>query len=1359
MSEKKVYSDGKIEKEIYDALGNEAAFHELYDKPGAVFHNFCQGRENLINWYPFKKDAVVLEIGAGMGALTGYLCQNCKKVVSIEESPDRAMIIQKRCRQYDNLEIISDDIYNYKTDVKFDYILLIGVLEYVGINNDQGNPYISILSKIFDLLNKDGVLLLAIENKFGLKYWCGAPEDHTGVPFEGINNYKSDNITGRYGKSGVRTFSKEELSSMLYQVGFKGMKYYYPLPDYKFPMAVFTDNRPPKDDDIRPIKFYYTEEAELIADERNLYNELSENGTFGFFANSFFIEVSKAGSVKTNIDYISQKRDYDEKYRITTIIRGNKEVKKVASTEKSKEHLKDMMDYSVALDSRGINTVKMSFEDESLKLPFCKETLAIDVFNNYLKSGRISELKNMVKQLEDELRKSSEVVDASNSTIKSDSKNIGDVLVDGFIDMTFINSFYKDETLVFFDQEWKLSNIPIKYILYRAVKYADESTLECRTLKDGLFEEIGIDPQLKEDFVSFENEFLESIMDKTNCSVFDSMSYHEGLTIYPQARKKIVELSSEIEQKNNHITYLDLHIKKLGGAIESKQSEIEQKNTEIQELINRNAEEISKIHEEYNVEIERLNEEKKKEISALIEQKDNEINRVVEEKNAALGQKNAEIAEKDVTINNQKGHIEQLLITDRYYHQIVNSIGWKIVSFPGKVFEALFPQGSNRRQAIRMYVQGFTTYTTKKVLEYDRIDFQKFDNPDVSIVIPVYNQFEYTYNCLKSIKKNSGDVKYEIIIADDVSYDLTRRISKILGNVKVVRNRKNLRFLLNCNNAAKYANGKYILFLNNDTTVNENWLEPLVRLIESDDKIGMVGSKLLYPDGKLQEAGGIVWKDASAWNYGHCQDPESPEFNYVREVDYISGAAIMIRKSLWEEIGGFDEQLVPAYYEDTDLAFEVRKHGYKVMYQPQSEVVHFEGVSNGTDVSTGLKQYQVVNRDKFYEKWKKELSKHKENAQDVFIAKDRSIYKKRILVVDHYVPHHDKDAGGKCTFMYLQLFVKLGMQVTFIGDNFYKHEPYTTELNQMGIEVLYGNYYYNNWQEWLKENAHYFDYIYLQRPHISVKYIDLVKEASDAKIFYFAHDLHHIREMREYELTGDEEKLKASEHWKEIEYDLFSKTDVGHVVGSYEQEIMQKAFPKKAIRNIPLYMYESFPENLQKDFSKRNDLLYVGGFGHPPNVDCVLWFAKEVYPKILEKYPDMVWHVVGGSVPDEIKELNSSNIIIEGFVDDAKLEELYRSCRISIVPLRFGAGVKGKVIEAAYYQIPLVTTSIGAEGLSREEPYMIIEDDPDKYADIVCSLYEDYDKLKQMSDEGKRFIENHFTVKAAENVIRMDMDI
>lgn len=780
---------------------------------------------------------------------------------------------------------------------------------------------------------------------------------------------------------------------------------------------------------------------------------------------------------------------------------------------------------------------------------------------------------------------------------------------------------------------------------------------------------------------------------------------------------------------------------------------------------------------------------------------------IVENEKLLCEQKNKEIeATHEKVLAIEEDHIRQLAECRNELSKIHNSRGWKLLNILYRLENLILPLHSRRRKIlktifhvprniiralrhvnkenVKKFVKYIRTENPRQVArriknyldrykpvrnielklyrtdqEYVEICFQRTDSPLVSIILPVYNQWDYTYSCLKSIYDNSEGIEYEVIIADDVSVDETQHISSYVKNVKVIRNRKNLGFLLNCNNAAKHARGKYILFLNNDTNVQKDWLKYLVDLIEKDEKIGMVGSKLVFPDGRLQEAGGIIWNDASGWNYGRLDDPEKPEYNYVKEVDYISGACIMIRSDLWKQIGGFDERFAPAYYEDSDLAFEVRRQGYKVMYQPKSVVVHFEGISNGKDVSEGLKSYQVINQECFFEKWKDELTRnHFPNGQDVFLARDRSAAKKRILVVDHYVPHHDRDAGGKCTFMYLNLFVKMGMKVTFIGDNFYPHEPYTTELKQLGIEVLHGNYY-ANWEKWIKENGKYYDYIYLNRPHISIKYIDLVRAYSKAKVIYFGHDLHYLREYRAYEISGDKKLLESSKEWKKKEYELFGKADVIHVVGSYEQQVLQKEFPEKPIRNIPVYFYDKVKSTAPIRFEERKDIMFIGGFGHAPNIDAVLWFASEIYPRVLKVYPDMKWYVIGSNPPQEVLDLRCKNIIVTGFISDEELCKFYESCRMSVVPLRYGAGVKGKVIESVYHRIPLITTSIGAEGLSLEENAFFVADTADDFAEKIISCYNNFGCLEKSSNNCVAFIENYFTINKAQQVIAMDIKL
>lgn len=762
------------------------------------------------------------------------------------------------------------------------------------------------------------------------------------------------------------------------------------------------------------------------------------------------------------------------------------------------------------------------------------------------------------------------------------------------------------------------------------------------------------------------------------------------------------------------------------------------------------------------------------------------------------------IEEKNVIINNQHRHIEQLLEVERHYQNMINSRGWKLVSLPGQIFERLFPAETPRRRRVGIFVKyikafnwmnikfvclalkrggfkqvkkelndfeyrmsGETDFSLQKpkiarVEEITHIEiceklvFTKYACPRVSIVIPVYNQFTYTYNCLKSILENSGDVSYEIIIADDVSNDLTTRLSEVAENINIVRNKENQRFLRNCNNAAQYAKGEYILFLNNDTQVQENWLQPLVDLIERDETIGMVGSKLVYPDGTLQEAGGIIWGNGNAWNYGNGQNPANPEFNYVKEVDYISGAAIMIRTSLWKEIGGFDEYFAPAYCEDSDLAFEVRKHGYKLMYQPLSVVVHFEGKSNGTDLSSGVKQYQVDNSKKLQEKWKDEFAKQSPTEEDLFYAKDRSQGKKTILVIDHYVPQFDKDAGSKTTWQYLKMFVKQGYNVKFMGDNFYQDEPYCTALQQEGIEVLYGPWYAQNYKQWIIDNQDNIDFVYLNRPHITEKYIDFIKEETNIKCIYYGHDLHFLRLKREYELNGDEKVLAESEEWRKKEFNIMSKAAINYYPSYVEIDEIHKIDNSISVKAITAYVYEEFLENINTDFAKKEGLLFVGGFGHPPNVDAVVWFVENVYPLIRQKQ-DIPFYIVGSNAPDSIKKLDGKNgIVVKGFVSEEELAELYDKCRIVVVPLRYGAGVKGKVVEALYNGTPMISTTVGIEGIQGAEEFMEVSDDANEFAEKVLALYNNVDKLKETVNAYQAYVKEHNSIDAVWDIVKED---
>jgi GT2 family glycosyltransferase len=761
-----------------------------------------------------------------------------------------------------------------------------------------------------------------------------------------------------------------------------------------------------------------------------------------------------------------------------------------------------------------------------------------------------------------------------------------------------------------------------------------------------------------------------------------------------------------------------------------------------------------------------LLDERKKELDIIREQKE-KLQAQIEQDRDIIKNLEAEKTDNSRIISEQRTQVDtlysQLNSANNRLAEIYGSDGWKLLNRYYQLKGKLLPENSARYKALKTFINtirgkksDLTRLASKQhsafpAKSYVPIEFPQFELPAVSIVIPAYNGWDLTYKCLASIKENTFGVSYEVIIGDDASTDKTKDIGDYIKNITVIRNEKNLEFLHNCNHAATYARGKYILFLNNDTEVRPAWLSSMVDLMEKDESIGMVGSKLIYPNGKLQEAGAIIWRDGSGWNFGLNQDPSASEYNYVKEADYISGASIVVRTKLWQEIGGFDKRYTPAYCEDSDLAFEVRKHGYKVVYQPLSEVVHFEGYTHGTDKNEGIKgteikAYQKLNNEKFKEKWRETLSEeHFSNGENVFWARDRSRNRKTILVIDHYVPHFDKDAGSKTVFQYLKLFVSLNMNVKFIGDNFYRHEPYTSALQQLGIEVLYGSHYAANWKQWISDNHDKLDFILLNRPHVTIKYIDFIRDRTRAKILYYGHDLHFVRLDKQYKIENKRELLDEVEKWKQIEISIFDKADLILTPSEGERNfITELGINDSKIVAIKPYIFETLSDPIA-DFSGRKDILFVGGFTHLPNVDGVLWFVNEIWPLVRHQVPGAKFIIAGSNPPPEVNALAGDDIDVLGFISDEALRKLYSKIKIVVIPLRYGAGVKGKTVEAMYHGMPLVTTDFGVEGLPGDPSFLSPKNGPVVFAEEVIRLYNaSNDELASLSSKQVQYIHDHF---------------
>ena len=574
-------------------------------------------------------------------------------------------------------------------------------------------------------------------------------------------------------------------------------------------------------------------------------------------------------------------------------------------------------------------------------------------------------------------------------------------------------------------------------------------------------------------------------------------------------------------------------------------------------------------------------------------------------------------------------------------------------------------------------------------------------SPVISIVIPVYGNCRLTLHCLKSLAALADQRPFEVIVADDASPDETGEVLSALQGIRYMRNGENLGFLQTCNRGADVARGRYLLLLNNDTLVQEGALDALARTFEEHPNVGLVGAKLYFEDGSLQEAGGIVFSDGSAMNYGRGDDPRKPEYNYVRDADYCSGAAIMLPLALWRELGGFDSYYVRAYYEDTDLAMRVREAGYRVLYQPFAKIVHSEGATSGTDLSQGEKRYQAENRVRFLNRWRKTLeARHPAPASRPDLARDRAAAG-RALVIDWATPMPDHDSGSVDIFNLARMLGRLNIKTAFAAHRDLDYwGTYTDDLQKLGVEMLYSPFV-DSLQGYLKQAGKDIDYLLVHRVGVFKDLAPSLRTlCPNARIVFHTVDLHHIREARQAETEQSEKLQKQARITRKTELRLARRADAIVVVSDHEKALIQDAVPDTQVFHLPLI--RDIPGRGQVAFSQRQGIAFLGNYLHDPNLDAVRYFVREIWPDFHAAVPGAELIVGGAQMPAEVENLGMNDgVRTIGYVED--LAELFNGIRLTVAPLRYGAGAKGKVVSSLCHGVPVVASPVAAEGMNLED--------------------------------------------------------
>lgn len=614
----------------------------------------------------------------------------------------------------------------------------------------------------------------------------------------------------------------------------------------------------------------------------------------------------------------------------------------------------------------------------------------------------------------------------------------------------------------------------------------------------------------------------------------------------------------------------------------------------------------------------------------------------------------------------------------------------------------------------------------------------------LSVIVVAEGRAAQTLRCLHALARSiPRDLGVRVILADDGAERPLAPLLAGLPGLEVLSFERHLGYARSCNAAARVATGDHLVFLGSDTAVQPGWLEALLRVAADDPRVGIVGARHIDPDGRLAEAGVRLSGDGEALRIGRGDDPDDPRYVYVREVDAVSGTCLLVRRAAWESRGGFDETLVADPLAAYDLSLALAAAGWRTVYQPAARVVHGQPAGAGA----GTQGPEVASRQRFVARWGPALAARPQRARGRLHGRPRAPARGTVLVIDDKVPERDRHAGALAVWQYLQLMSEEGFEVLYLPDDGVERQPYAQDLRQLGVEVVTGHLSLGRWFARVGPSL---DWVILARPFVAPRYLHHVRASSNARVLYLVHDVYALRERRRFEMTGDPEALRESKRLYRIEKELFERTDGVLALSGDELPVIRRMAPHADVSVITPYFVsaEHAPRTDRPPIRERHEVVFLGAFDHPANVDAAMVLVRDVMPAVWQQVPAARALLVGGFVPPGVQALASERVDVLGYVPD--LDAVWARARMSVSPLRFGSGVKGKIVASLQAGIPVVTTPIGNEGIHlRSGVEALIGDSAADIAGHVVSLFRDPDLLESLAAAGLRLGRERFTRERA----------
>ena len=1367
------YSDGvEVEERLLRIVSNatdrstfsqELAQH-ICDWPTEYY--FSRSRHCLVRPLELHSSDKVLELGCGCGAITRYLGEIGAQVVAVEGSLARARIAAERCRDFPNVRVVVDDLLSFATDERFDCILLIGVLEYAALFSEREKPFEHYLQAVSRFLAPGGRVVIAIENKLGLKYFNGCGEDHVGVPFFGVQDL--------YGPGTARTFGRQELIALLSASGLSRLRFYYPFPDYKLPTVVLSENAltDPGFDTVdllaRCHARDYTGSPYRGFDEALAFSVLHANGLVADLSNSFLVVATadkEPGARAAELAFAWSVNRAPEFCTQTTFVRDGSEIRV----------LKKPLTASV-VDRRTVDESLTITHQVSESVYRPGRQLLWDLLRARAADGDVESIVQALRPwmeflLQHARVSSSQVVGASQEPPRLSSY----VLAGDLLDCTPFNLLKIDGELVPIDDEWQSKNdVSLGWVITRGVLWSMPSGLSAGNLAPSILEliealcgsfHLAVSEADLETWLGQEAEFQKLVVGYP-CEPLTTGRTFRGMRPF----------ISEISSLKQTVSSLEQTVSSLEQTVSNLQQTVAAREVDVANLRTMLSERESSLGQAVG-ERDQVN-ARNSLLSVELAQRTEQLNSILQSRAWRLtaplravaklrprSQREARQMKMDAQLIAQSGlfdvdwylsqnpdvathgadpiahYLQQGALEGRDPSRTFSS-QWYLEQNPDVRAGGFNPlvhylrfgategrrpspadEPANPKQSVAEAQKEWDNLGHSRLQQLlhseDRVVFAGTENPTVSIILVFYNKAHLSLLCLDSILQNA-DVPYEVVVVNNCSSDQTNSLLERIDGITIINNTANLGFGDACMQGAEQARGEYLCFLNNDALLQSHALSSAVASFREGSKVGVVGGKILLANGDLQEAGSMIWSDGSALGYGRGDDPGLPQYEFRRPVDYCSGAFLITPRSLFHQLGGFNRLFSPAYYEDSDYCMTVWEAGYSVLYEPTAVIRHYESASS--DGNEAAKPAMAANQQKFRAKWNDRLLKHlpysTANIQRARISASSEALK--VLYIEDRIPHCHLGSGFPRSNEVLHHLVRQGHRVTCASFTFRLEESEYGDIPRE-VELLDG---ISQRERLFREYVPNSDIVWVSRPHNMEAFLKGGADnggPSNARLVYDAEAIFAERDWRQAEMLGSEISSTVKSAWLDRELALAKAADAVVVVSQRDRATMAS----RGVNHVSIIGHRVCADPTAAAFDERRTFLFVGAMHRTdsPNADSMRYFCGSIWPTVRQVTGAQL--IIAGYGADTVlSDCQADGVRILGRQDD--LTSLYNQARVFVVPTRYAAGIPYKAHEAASFGVPLVVSNLIGEQLGWQHGNeCLMAEAPIAFAGECCRLYQD----------------------------------